>query len=56
MKKGCSVVIDNTGKIYHIGDEIKLSESDIILFSSAFFADIERKYLKIKEIWFRLKL
>lgn len=30
---------------YRVGDEIKLSEADFILISSAFFAEIERKYL-----------
>ena len=30
---------------HRVGDEIKLNEADFILLSSAFFAEIERKYL-----------
>jgi hypothetical protein len=29
---------------YQVGDEIELSESDFIALSSAYFAEIERKY------------
>jgi hypothetical protein len=30
---------------YQVGDEIKLNAADFMLLSSAFFAEIERKYL-----------
>jgi hypothetical protein len=30
---------------YHAGDEIKLTEADFVLLSSAFFAEIESKFL-----------
>ncbi|MFY9607683.1 MAG: hypothetical protein WAU45_03605 [Blastocatellia bacterium] len=30
---------------YRVGDEIKLNEADFILLSSAFLAEVERKYL-----------